>query len=113
MKWATRLSHYLYSLAKTIDGRENRVIPYRKNDSLLFLLHLAEVSEPLFAREDDDNPPPYDKPYYTLCLEFVTDDKELWRSIADLLPRTVPFLGSDEGDGASGNSQHKLHPRGR
>ncbi len=92
------LSHYLYSLASTIDGRENRVIPYRDNESLLFLLHRAEITEPLYARESGVEPPPYDKPYYTLCFEFVTDDVALWESVAGTLIREVPFLGRDTAD---------------
>jgi len=92
------LSHYLYSLASTIDGRENRVIPYRDNESLLFLLHRAEITEPLYARESGVEPPPYDKPYYTLCFEFVTDDVALWESVVGTLIREVPFLGRDTAD---------------
>jgi hypothetical protein len=95
------LSHYLYSLAKTIDGRKNRVVPYRADDSLLFLLHRAEITEPLFAREDDDSPPPYDKPHYTLCFEFVTEDPELWMTVANTLTREVPFLRGKSGDDAT------------
>ena len=91
------LSHYLYSLASTIDGRENRVIPDRFNESLVFLLHRAEITDPLYAREPGVEPPPYDKPYYTLCFEFVTDDVELWESVAGTLIREVPFLGRDTG----------------
>lgn len=90
------LSHYLQSLADTVDGRENPLVPDRANQSLLFLLHRAEISEPLYMGEAGVEPPPYDKAHYTLCFALVTDDVELWDSVADIVVREVPFLAGDD-----------------
>lgn len=86
------MEHYLASLAQTVNGRENRLLPYRSSESLMYLLHGAKIDRPLYARADDDDPPPYDKTYYALCFALVTDDEEFWNSVGQKLPEQIAFL---------------------
>jgi hypothetical protein len=72
------MTDYMQSLMNTIQGGENPLVPTRLSDSVLMFLHRTDVNERLLG----DEPATYDKPYYALCFEMVTDDERLYESIA-------------------------------